>query len=400
MTSPEELALTPDTVLVRADELTVRLRDDEEIRIETPDADLKAPVLALAILDAFARPRPMGEALGEIAGRGSEHFIEASSTILLLVRAGVLRVPGGPAPVAKAHGYVKPGIHIAMLDDHARTQKFCDAIRATVRAGDVVVDIGTGTGVLATCAAQAGASRVYAVESSGIADVAARVFEANGVADRIELVRERSSHASVRQRGNVLVTEMIGNDPLDELLLEIVDDARQRLLASGARIIPCRLELLAVPLDVTTAVVQKHVFTDARLEAYRQQYGIDFTPLAEHALPPTNATMFRTREITTWKPAAAPCVLADIDLQGAFETSFSSTASFALTRDVEHLGVALAFRATLAPGIVLSTVPGEVDPQNHWRFATWFGAPGLRRGTTVRVEYNYSRGTSALRIVS
>ena len=66
---------------------------------------------------------------------------------------------------------------VKMLNDRARTDAFIRAIEATVRPGDVVVDLGTGTGVLALAAARAGARRVYAIEASGVGRAARSVFE-------------------------------------------------------------------------------------------------------------------------------------------------------------------------------------------------------------------------------
>ncbi len=64
--------------------------------------------------------------------------------------------------------------HLDLLQFHAfcltetgtRLNEYARAIAASVREGDVVLDLGTGSGLLAVLACQAGARRVYAVESS------------------------------------------------------------------------------------------------------------------------------------------------------------------------------------------------------------------------------------------
>lgn len=56
-----------------------------------------------------------------------------------------------------------------------------------VNEGDVVIDVGTGTGVLAIIAAKLGASRVVAVDNSPeVEEVGRANAEAHGVSDRIE----------------------------------------------------------------------------------------------------------------------------------------------------------------------------------------------------------------------
>jgi predicted RNA methylase len=84
--------------------------------------------------------------------------------------------------------YGVPGFHRSMLADAPRNDFYAQAIRATVRPGDVVLDIGTGSGLLAMLAAQAGAARVVACEANpALAATAREIVRRNGFADRIEI---------------------------------------------------------------------------------------------------------------------------------------------------------------------------------------------------------------------
>ena len=60
-------ALSPDTVLVRAPELKLRLSDDEVLRVETDGGQVALPSVALSLLAMFERPMAVGEALGSVA---------------------------------------------------------------------------------------------------------------------------------------------------------------------------------------------------------------------------------------------------------------------------------------------------------------------------------------------
>jgi len=396
--TPTNAPLSPDTILVRAREVLMRLSDEDEVGIDIEGDRMKAPRVALALLDAFATPRTVQDVLTAIASGGAESRLEASNCIEELARNGVLVAPDQREALG-ARGWVKPAIHLVMLDDRARTGGFCDALKSLVKPDDVVVDIGTGTGVLATCAALAGARKVYAVESSGIAEVAARVFAANGVSDRVTLVRERSTSATLPERGTLLVTETIGNDPLDEQMLEIVADAKLRLLAPGARIVPSAIEIYGIAVDIPRTVLERHVFTKRKVEGYRTYYDINFAPLEDHRLSCSEPIMVDNRDVATW-PLSQPVLLASIDMTGDFATTISTQARVEISRDSQSLGVMLAFRATLAPGLVLSTLPADFDPTCHWCHALFpaFDCPAVGGGRAIVIDYTYERGTTTLRV--
>jgi protein arginine N-methyltransferase 1 len=75
-----------------------------------------------------------------------------------------------------------------MLCDRVRTEAFLRAIDSVVRPGDVVLDVGPGTGILSLFAARAGAERVYAVERTTVAVLAQELAAANGVAEVVQVI--------------------------------------------------------------------------------------------------------------------------------------------------------------------------------------------------------------------
>jgi len=72
--------------------------------------------------------------------------------------------------------------------EHATTRGALRLLESAVAAGDRVLDVGTGSGILAIAAARLGAQEVLAVESDPDAVINASAnLERNGVADRVEL---------------------------------------------------------------------------------------------------------------------------------------------------------------------------------------------------------------------
>jgi predicted RNA methylase len=78
--------------------------------------------------------------------------------------------------------YAEFETHRTMLRDRIRTETFRRALEAAVKPGDVVLDVGTGTGILGLFAARAGAAKVYAVEQTSIARLAEELIAGTAAA--------------------------------------------------------------------------------------------------------------------------------------------------------------------------------------------------------------------------
>jgi SAM-dependent methyltransferase len=133
--------------------------------------------------------------------------------------------------------------HREYLDDAARVNAFAQAIESVVRPGDVVVDLGCGTGILGLLACRAGASRVYAIDAGGMAEVAEAIAAANGYGDRVTVVRGHSLEVSLPERADVVVGDQIGRFGFDAGILEYFADARRRFLRPDGRFVPRCLSL-------------------------------------------------------------------------------------------------------------------------------------------------------------
>lgn len=245
--------------------------------------------------------------------------------------------------------------HRWLLSDQGRTLAFRDAIRQLVKPGDVVVDLGSGSGILAFFAADAGASRVYAIEQQHMADVAGFVARHNRLHDRVVMLHEYSLEVTVPEKANVLITETLGNFGLEEQIAGLTIDARLRYLTPDAIIIPQRVVLYAVPVELPDTF-EKHVdwWSETR-------YDIDFKPLRTFA-----SNRVYAADVSERAHLANPSEIIDLDLLTIQTSDASGEASFTVTRDGMMHGFGGWFASTLAPGIVISN-PAPHD--THWQQA-------------------------------
>lgn len=135
------------------------------------------------------------------------------------------------------------------LIDRERTNAFASAIRNTVRPGDVVVDMGTGSGVLAMLAAKAGASRVYAVESDerNIRTLAGTLL-ANGLEDWIVVLAGDATTMDLPEPVDVIVGEMVATGLIEEAQIPAMNNLR-RFAKPHARVLLRAMEHYADLVD-------------------------------------------------------------------------------------------------------------------------------------------------------
>ena len=235
--------------------------------------------------------------------------------------------------------------HLSMLLDTERLDAFRRAIDATVSPGDVVVDVGCGTGILSFMACEAGARRVYAIEGAPILGVARDLAAANGFDDRIEFIEGWSIDVDLPEPADVLITETIGSAGLDEGIVAWAADARARLLKPTATVIPSRLRLwvagaqMAEDHSLITDWLETGLPYDLAAAHRRAAHSLWFTQLEPNHL------------------LGQPELAIDADLTEGTGGTMTGSGAIRIEQDGTLHGLACWFDSLLAPGITVDNTP-------------------------------------------
>jgi type II protein arginine methyltransferase len=248
-----------------------------------------------------------------------------------------------------------PDFHVRMLRDGLRNAAYRAAI-TRFAPGRSVLDIGTGSGLLAMMAARAGAARVYACEANPMLAASARaVIAANGLADRIrvfdchsgKLDRNRDLDGGV----DLIVSEVFCHTLIGEGVLGSLAHARAELAAPGALFLPAHASI-----EVALAELPPLVETVGPVE------GFDLGAFAGH--------LHAARHCPAEDPAlalrSAQASLFAFDFASG-DPPLSDTAQITLASSGGGVsGLAQWLRLTFADDIIYENRPGSAADL-HWR---------------------------------
>lgn len=278
--------------------------------------------------------------------------------------------------------------HIPMLAHDARNRAYETAIKSVIKAGDIVLDIGTGSGLLAMMAIRAGAAHVYACELNPVLASAARdIIDRNGFSDKITLIEKHSSQIKIGEdmpaKADVMVTEIFDNGLVGEGALPTIGHAWQALLKPEARIIP------------EAATLKARLISSPHFESYHnigEVCGFDLSPMAALAHPLGYKDInFDFSKSDTDKALSKPLEVFTWDFKSPPDQSFAVNTQTKATDAGTANAVMMWFDLHLTKGINFSTE--NPHPQDHWREVcqTIRQSLEVKKGANLTLQSSYNR---------
>lgn len=234
-----------------------------------------------------------------------------------------------------------------MIADEVRMNAYVEAMKRTIRPGDVVVDLGAGAGIMTLWACRLGARRVYAIESNPAVELARRACKRNGVSDRVAIFEALSTDVTLPEPADVIVSDLRGVLPMYGAHFETVADARARFLRPGGTLIP-KVDSLQV------ALVQAPELHERLYDPFRTS-DFDLTDALEVM---RNTFSARSVDVGPEGLLSEPAEWARVVYGESPPAVFAGQVKLRVTRKGTAHALALWFDASLIEGVGFSNRPG------------------------------------------
>lgn len=260
-----------------------------------------------------------------------------------------------------------PALHHGnMLGDSDRLSVYKQAIDKFIKNNMVVVDIGTGTGVLAALAARQTHAPVIGIEYFKNTAAIAIEMSKKSSFKNIEILNARSYDVTLGVKPNVLITETIGRVGPEENIVEICYDFKRRH-PTIQQVLPSSLSLFAELVVSDTVKREEEAFLRSYVNASFDSYcfqNIKDTLLWNFSSEVHFSDLSKDQFARTTQNRVC---LAEYKLGETFNSSFSQEMSFIDKSEDEFNCVHLYFEAKFDESLILST--HRTAPLTHWKHA-------------------------------
>jgi protein arginine N-methyltransferase 1 len=298
-------------------------------------------------------------------------------------------------------------IHEQMLKDRTRTGTYQDAIlkNPDIFKDKIVLDIGSGTGILSIFAAKAGAKHVYGIEFADIADYANEIIKKNNLSEKITIIKSKVEDVKLPvEKVDIIISEWMGYFLLYESMLDTVLYARDKWLNKDGYMLPDHA-------TITLAGIEDTDYKSSKINFWDNVYGVDMSCFKNAVISEPLVEVCPQKLINS-----SSCRILDIDLYTVKkeDLDFSSKYEITFTRDNDRFSGLVAWFDTgftkLTNKFNLTTSPYQKS--THWSQTIFYTKKDLKvnkgdkitgsiavkkakinfRQLDIKISYNISQG--------
>ncbi|KAK0131835.1 Protein arginine N-methyltransferase 8-B [Merluccius polli] len=217
--------------------------------------------------------------------------------------------------------YAHFGIHEEMLKDEVRTLTYRNAMYHNKHAfkDKVVLDVGSGTGILSMFAANAGAKHVYGIECSSISEYSEKIIKSNHLHNVITIFKGKVEEVDLPvEKVDIIISEWMGYCLFYESMLNTVIFARDKWLKPGGLMFPDRAALYVV-------AIEDRQYKDFKIHWWENVYGFDMSCIRNVAMREPLVDVVDPKQVVT-----NTCLLKEVDLYTVKPEDLSFTSAFCL----------------------------------------------------------------------
>ncbi|KAM7266758.1 hypothetical protein ACFE04_008924 [Oxalis oulophora] len=306
-----------------------------------------------------------------------------------------------------------------MLSDRVRMDAYYNSIFSNKHhfQNKVVLDVGTGSGILAIWSAQAGARKVYAVEATKMAAHARQLVKANNLEGVVQVIEGTMEDITLPEKVDVIISEWMGYFLLRESMFDSVICARDRWLKPTGVMYPSHARMWVAPIRSGVSDQKYRDYEGAMddwfcfLDETKHTYGVDMNVLTKPFTEEQERYYLQTSMWSSLQPnqiIGTPAVLKEIDCLTASVSEIlevKSTVSSVINMDSTRLsGYAgwfdVHFRVSLSSGrkedpaakeIELTTAP-SIEKGTHWGQQVFLLNPvRVSSGDTLNISFLMKR---------
>eukprot|EP01080_Neovahlkampfia_damariscottae_P007766 gene7766-12236_t len=187
------------------------------------------------------------------------------------------------------------GIHEEMLKDEVRTKSYRNAIynNKHLFKDKIVLEVGSGTGILCLFAAKAGAKHVYGIEMSNMIHQSRQIIKDNKLDDVITLIKGKVEEVELPvEKVDIIISEWMGYFLVFESMLPTVLYARDKWLVKDGLILP----------DTATMYlegIEDGDYKEEKIHFWDNVYGFDFRCMKSIAMKEPLVDIVDSKQVIT-----------------------------------------------------------------------------------------------------